>query len=228
MIVSDVMSVTPVTAGPKNTLFSAIRKMLESHSDDLMIVDEQGRLLGVLSSQALAKRAELGTNKRERSLLSKWFLGASSAIEYVHSHSLHIQDVMIQNVPLAYPEMDLAKAERIMKYHKVNSLPVVEAGKLVGILRYTDLLQALEKILSTARPESDVSDSAILKTILRAVNAESWAPTTGINITVEHGKVSIEGVVFSDDERKALLVVATSTQGVREVHDGLLRSYQVE
>jgi CBS-domain-containing membrane protein len=228
MIVSDVMSVTPATAGPQNTLFSAVRKMLESHSDDLMIVDEQGRLLGVLSSRALAKRAELGTNKRERSLLSKWFLGVSSAIEYVHGHSLHVQDVMIQNVPLAYPEMDLAKAERIMKYHKVNSLPVVEAGKLVGILRYTDLLQALEKILSTARPESDVSDSAILKTILRAVNAESWAPKTGINIMVEHGKVSIGGVVFSDDERKALLVVATSTQGVREVHDGLLRSYQVE
>ena len=228
MIVSDVMSVTPVTVGPKNTLFSAVKKMLGSHSDDLMVVDEQGLLLGVLPSRALAMRAELGTNKRERSLLSKWFRGESSAIEYVHSHGLHVQDVMIQNVPLARPEMDLARAVRIMRYHKVNSLPVVETGKLVGILSYTDLLQVLEKTLLTTRPESDLSDSAILKAILTAINAESWAPTTGVNIMVEHGKVSLEGVVFSDDERKALLVMATTTQGVREVHDGLLRSYQVE
>lgn len=228
MIVSDVMSVTPVTVGPKTTLFSAVRKMLGSHSDDLMVVDERGRLLGVLSSRALAMRAELGTNKRERCLLSKWFLGASSAIEYVHSNGLHVQDVMIQNVPLARPEMDLVKAERIMRYHRFNSLPIVETGKLVGILRYTDLLRALEKILSTTCPESDFPDSAILKAILTAINTESWAPTTGVNIMVEHGKVTLEGVVFSDDERKALLVMATSTQGVREVHDGLLRSYQVE
>src|SRR6202161_143283 len=153
MIVSDVMSVTPVTVGPMNTLFSAVRKMLGSHSDDLMVVDEQGLLLGVLPSRALAMRAELGTNKRERSLLSKWFRGESSAIEYVHSHGLHVQDVMIQNVPLARPEMDLAKAVRIMGSYNGNSLPVVEQKKLVGVLRYTDLLQALEKTFPTTYPE---------------------------------------------------------------------------
>jgi CBS domain-containing protein len=202
--------------------------MLGSHSDDLMVVDQQGHLLGVLSSRALAVRAELGTNKRERSLLKKWFLGERSAIEYVHSHGLHVEDVMIQNVPLARPEMELAKAVRIMGSYNGNSLPVVEQKKLVGVLRYTDLLQAIEKTFPTTYPEFDLSDSAILEAICTAINAESWAPLTGVNIMVEQGKVSLDGVVFSDDERRALLVMATTTQGVREVHDRLLRSYQVE
>jgi CBS domain-containing protein len=228
MIVSDVMSVTPVTVAPKDTLLSAIRLMLGSHTDDLMVVDEQRQFSGVLSSQALARRAALGTTKRQRGFLSKWFLGEKSAAEYVHRHALHVRHIMIQNGPRARPGMDLAQAVRIMRHHKVNSLPVVEAGKLVGLLRYADLMQALEKTLSPNCPEADLSDSAILASIRTTLNAESWAPATGIDVMVEHGEVSLDGVVFSDDEHKALLVAAATTMGVRDVHDRLLRSHQVE
>jgi CBS domain-containing protein len=228
MIVSDVMSGTLFTVRPNDTVLSAVRKMLDLHSRDLMVVDEKEKFLGVFTARALTTRAELGTHRQEKKWLSEFFPRSSAASEYVKSHGLYVHNVMVQNVPVLRPEMELARAVRMIKYHDVNSLPVVVAGKFVGVLRYADLLRPLEMTLSSNGANDEPSDSAIRKSILTTLGAEFWAPTSGIEVSVSEGRVSLDGVVFSDDERRAIVVVATATYGVREVHDGLVRSYQVE
>ena len=228
MIVADVMSNTLFTVRPNDTVLSAVRKMLDLHCRDLMVVDENERILGALPARALATRVELGTHPQEKNFLSEFFLRSSAASQYVKSHGLYVHDVMVQNVPILRPETDLARAVRMMMRHDLNSLPVVVAKKLVGVLRYADLLRLLEMTLSSSRMNDEPSDSAIRKAILATLDAEGWAPTSGIEVSVSEGTVSLEGVVFSDDERRAIVVVASATHGAREVRDGLVRSYQVE
>jgi CBS-domain-containing membrane protein len=228
MIVSDVMSNTLFTVRPNDTLLSAVRKMLDLHCRDLMVVDEHEQILGILPARALATRAELGTHRQENNFLSEFFPRSSAASEYVKSHGLHVHNVMVRNVPVLRPEMELARAVRMMMRHDLNASPVVVAGKLVGVLRYADLLRLLEITLSSSRTNDVPSDSAIRTAILTTLDAERWAPASGVEVNVSEGRVSLEGVVFSDDERRAIVVVASATPGAREVHDGLVRSYQVE
>lgn len=57
-------------------------------------------------------------------------------------------DVCMTPDPIcAFPEMPLPDAIDILLAHKISGLPVVEEGKLVGIVTVTDLLRALAALL---------------------------------------------------------------------------------
>jgi acetoin utilization protein AcuB len=52
-------------------------------------------------------------------------------------------------------DSDLLDAVRLMRKHKYGGVPVMESGRLVGILTETDLLDFLEKMLSSQREPSE-------------------------------------------------------------------------
>jgi len=53
------------------------------------------------------------------------------------------------------------------------------------------------------------------------LNAQSWARTGLVNVTVNGGVVDLWGIARTDSERKAIRVAAEATPGVRAVNDNI-------
>ena len=78
----------------------------------------------------------------------------SSDIKYSENYNLKIKDIMTSNVFTAAPETSLADAYTIMRQEKIGKLPLVEAGKLVGLYSFTDV----QNLVSGSRPLHNLDD----------------------------------------------------------------------
>lgn len=106
---------------------SAARSRMRKHRIRHLVVTSDGELAGILSERDLGGRD--GNGARD---------GAS------------VDDLMNRRVVSAQPTTTLRKAANLMSGNLIGSLPVLEDGKLVGIVTATDVLDALGS--GTARP----------------------------------------------------------------------------
>ncbi len=72
-----------------------------------------------------------------------------------------------------------------------------------------------------AEPAAALDDNGIRERIKTDLEAEAWAPK-GIKVTVEGGKVDLNGVIFDERDREAIRVVAENVPGVVSVADHLV------
>ena len=61
------------------------------------------------------------------------------------AYDLKIREVMTADVKTASPEMPLSKVLDLLRTNRISGLPVVENGKLVGVLSLEDVVRALQK-----------------------------------------------------------------------------------
>ncbi len=119
--VGDAMSRAPRTLGRNDRLRAADDLMNAERYRYLPVLDERGRLVGILSQRALFQSALLralryGSRARD------------SVLE-----SVVVKEVMTDQVQTTTPDTALAYAARLMYERKIGCLPVVENGALVGI-----------------------------------------------------------------------------------------------
>ena len=72
-------------------------------------------------------------------LSNNWAL----ANEYIKSHSRKVADVMTRDVITAKPDTPLGDVAAILERNRIKRVPIVEGGKLVGIISRANILQAL-------------------------------------------------------------------------------------
>jgi osmotically-inducible protein OsmY len=115
----------------------------------------------------------------------------------------------------------LADIADILESRAIKRVPVVDKGRLVGIISRADLLRALTSgAKSPAKGAPD--DHAIRESLRTRMRAEPWVQSLYINTVVENGIVSIYGIVGSAQQRQALRVLAETVPGVREVKDDMV------
>jgi CBS domain-containing protein len=119
------------------------------------------------------------------------------------------------------PQTQLDVAAALMRKRHIKRLPVVEAGRPVGVISRSDLLGALALKLLRRGAEKP-SDDAIRADIQMSLSRESWAPKSGIRVTVNNAVVDLEGIIMSDAERQAVNVIAENAAGVTSVTDHLV------
>lgn len=222
MIVSDLMTKPPTVVRASATLADAARIMLEQHVSGLPVQNEAGDLVGIITEGDLLRRPELGTENKERKWIQALIGPGRSMEDYMRTHGRHVDEVMTRRVVTVAPDTPLAEAAELMHKRHIKCLPVVELGKLVGIMSRSDFLKALISELTAAdsnKPTEETIRAHIIDTLMR----ENWAPKSGITVEVTGGTVTLKGTVVSDVERRALLVVAENAPGVKEVHDNLVR-----
>ena len=66
------------------------------------------------------------------------------------------------------------------------------------------------------------SDETIKNDILNTLARQHWAPKAGLRIDVKASIVNLEGVIYSDSERRAVNVIAENAPGVKHVNDHLV------
>ena len=100
-------------------------------------------------------------------------------------------------------------------------MPIVENGKVVGIVSRANLLQALATMPTTTGAATRTGDSQIREKVLARLNAELWRPSM-LNVTVHAGTVEMWGLVTSEDEKKAARIAVEEINGVKAINDHLI------
>jgi len=137
-IVKHLMTENPLTAGPDMPLRQAASLMRDRKIRHLPVVEEGGRLVGILTDRDVRHAAFVPA------------LAERLTWELRRMKSLRVRDVMTWSVVTTHPAATLTQAGMTMFQRRIGSLPVVENGRLVGILTETDVLGAL-----TAGTEGD-------------------------------------------------------------------------
>lgn len=221
MKVSEIMTRNAISVQPRTTVVDAARIMLANHVSGLPVLDESGALVGVVTEGDLLRRAEIGTEGEQAGWLKALLQPAAVAADYVATHSRHVSGVMTHSPIFVTPDTSLAEVAQTMLRKRVKRLPVLEDNKLIGVVSRTDLLKALtSKLIS--EPKDGGSDGDILAYIKGEIAKAKWAPKSGLRVAVKDKMVTLEGTIFSDEERQAVTTIAENAPGVKEVKDEMV------
>jgi acetoin utilization protein AcuB len=130
MRVRDVMTASPITVPPDTPVLDARHLMLERRIRHLPVTDERGELMGIITDRDI--RLNLPS---QATSLSVWEINHLLA-------RLTVDKVMTQAVLTVGPDRGARDAAQLMLDHTIGALPVVDGGRLVGIVTETDLLRA--------------------------------------------------------------------------------------
>lgn len=131
MLVREWMTPEPISVTPSTPLIEAFRILSEYEIRHLPVMSGE-HVVGIVTDHNLG-----------RAVLALADAGVGNA------HSVY--DVMTHPVTTVGPEDDLSQAALLMHNGKFSALPVVDHGKLVGILTINDLLEVLITVLNPDR-----------------------------------------------------------------------------
>jgi CBS domain-containing protein len=221
MKAADVMVSNVITVGVNASIGEVAAILLNNHISAAPVVDEKGELIGIVSEGDLIRRPEIGTAKRHSWWLelisNKW----ASATEYIKSHSRKVADVMTRDVITAKPDTPLGDIASMLERNRIKRVPIVEGGKLVGLVSRANILQALASATKKLSSLTTATDSELRKKVQSRLAAEPWRPTM-LTITVQDGIVDLWGLVHSVEEKKAAQLATETTPGVRAVINNII------
>ncbi len=221
MNAGEVMTPDVVSVPPDASVAAAAQLMLQKRISGVPVIDPHGHLVGIVSEGDFLRRAETGTGRR-RSRWIEFFMGPGRlADEYVRLSGRKVRDVMTHEVQTVPPEAPLEQVARLMERHNIKRLPVVNNGKVVGIVTRANLLHAVASFADEIAPLAR-ADVAIRDRILAALKDQPWAPVTAIDVTVRNGVVRLAGVITDERQRQALRIAAENIPGVKHVEDNIV------
>jgi len=221
MIVADVMTRNCITIAPDATVEDAVNLMLERHISGLFVLDKAGTLAGVVTEGDLLRRDELGTQRNRPWWLRLLASPARQAHDFTKANGRHVRDVMTEDVVCIAQDSPLEDVVEVMEKHRIKRLPVTADGKVIGVVSRADLLRALIGRVRNAEPLAS-DDRTIRTAIMAALESQSWAPTTTLNVTVADRVVDIWGTITNEEERRGIRVIAENAPGVQAVHDHMV------
>ena len=135
MRVKDLMSRCPITIGPGTAILEAYRLMQAQRVRHLLVLDH-GRLAGIVSDRDIRLSMPATT-------LWSWELECVSA-------QLTAGQVMTRYLIVVESAYDASAAAALLLSEKIDALPVVDDGLLVGIVTATDFVRAFMEIAQPA------------------------------------------------------------------------------
>jgi CBS domain-containing protein len=117
------MTKTVVTASEDMRLTDAIRLLLRWHISGLPVVDDEGNLVGIITEQDVVNFALSGDAARTK-----------------------VSEVMIREVITYDPDLLVVDVINRFASHRIRRVPVVEEGKVVGIISRRDIIREMDRI----------------------------------------------------------------------------------
>jgi len=215
----DVMTSEVLTVD-ENASVPAVAKLLaERGISAVPVVDKENRVIGMVSEGDLLHRAETGTERRGSWWLEMMASTNKLAGDYIKSHSGRVKDVMTRDVVSVIDTTPVADIAVLLETNRIKRVPVVRDGKLVGIVSRANLVRALAMTIESQASSTEADDRSIRDKLLAELKAQRWAEVSPANVTVNDGVVHLWSSYLSEQEKRALVVAAENTPGVRRVED---------
>jgi len=197
----DVMTHEVVTVGPETSAKCAAEVMAERGFAALPVIDGDSQLVGIVAEADLL---------RDRLPADPRLHARRDPSTPVPPPSLLVRGVMTARVHTVEATDDVADIARLFVDGRLRSVPVLQAGRLVGIVSRRDLLRVL------GRPDAEIRTD-----LLRLV--EGYTGDLGAwDVTVTEGVATIRRTrgmqqVSADVEEQALRELAATVGGVVQV-----------
>ena len=221
MKAADVMVSNVITVGVNASIGEVAAILLNNNISGAPVVGEKGELVGIVSEGDLMRRPETGTSKRHSWWLELLSNERTLAAEYIKSHSRKVADVMTSDVITARPDTPLGEIAAMLERNRIKRVPIVEGGKIVGLVSRANILQALASATKKLPSLASADDSQLRKEVVARLAAEPWRPRM-LTVTVQDGTVDLWGLVHSVEQKKAARLAAELTPGVRAVVDNII------
>lgn len=146
-IVADVMSRDPILVRPQTPLKEAIQILAEKRISGLPVIDDAGKLVGIISETDLMWQ-ETGVTPPAYIMILDSVIYLQNPGTY--ERDLHkalgqtVGEVMSKNPVAISPDKSLREAAQLIQNHKVQRLPVLDnGGNVIGILTRGDIIRAM-------------------------------------------------------------------------------------
>jgi len=194
MLVREVMTTDPVTATLETTIKDALRTLADLGVTALPVVDDHGRLRGIVSeADLILESVPRDPRAQERPIMIQALYPPTT-----------VEDVYTRVAVTVVPEDDVAVAVELMTSTGAKSLPVVDRDHgVVGVVSRSDIVREL------ARPDAQIA--ADIDQRLVSVGHDDWL------VEVDDGVVQVTGPADAGLSSLAF-VVARTVPGVVDVH----------
>jgi CBS domain-containing protein len=215
----QIMTRQVITIAVDAPIADAANTMLVKHISGLPVVDQAGKLVGIVSQGDFIRRAEIGT-QRKRGRWLKFLVGPGrAASDFVHERGRKVGEIMTPDPRTVTEDATLEDIVELMERNNIKRLPVMREENLVGIVSRSNLLQAVAGLTRDV-PDPTADDDHIRNHTIASAEKTDWAPF-GLGVIVINGIVHLSGVITNEQSREATIVAAENVSGVTKVHDHL-------
>lgn len=147
MRVGDIMRAVPTTIRPETTMREAVRIMVGEKANGLIVTDEQGKVVGILSSWDIIQFIVPDYLEDDKHLAA--FEAESTFDNRIKQVAESpVSEFMTKEVRTVSPDDALMQAATVLSEFHIRQLPVVDSDeKLVGYLNRTDMKLAIARVL---------------------------------------------------------------------------------
>lgn len=224
MRAKDVMTTNVITVLEDTPIDDIVRTLLKWRISGVPVVNENDELVGIVSEGDLIRRSgaeEFGDGS--------WWLAGLLAAEpqepaYTKTAGQFAKDVMTASVVTVSEDDRLSRIAEMLEQHGIKRVPVVNKGKLVGLVSRANLLHGLaadpEPLPEPTPParKQPNDDDSIRAMILNRLHNDLKIGRA-INVIVKEGVADIWGGVEKESERQDIRVAAENVPGVVTVKD---------
>lgn len=211
----DVMTERVVSIHPDTTVKAISELLLKYEISAVPVLDLADQLVGLVSEGDLMRRLE-NQDDRRRPWWLEVFSGTSSATaDFLKANGRRAEDIMTRNVVTIAPDTPLHEIATTLETRRIKRVPVLEDGRVVGIVSRANLLHGIASDQEMPAPSDD--DRFLRIKVVTALRTIPGIDPTLLNVTVKEGIVDIWGIANSDDEDHAIKVAADQVPGVRDI-----------
>jgi CBS domain-containing protein len=206
MKVIDLMTTEVVTIGADQTIKDAARLMVADRVSGLPVVDDSGRLIGIVTEADFLER------QVDKESPSGGLLGAVFGPQSSHADAVTVREVMSTNVITVAADAKVAEAARLLATNSIKRLPIVDGdGAVIGIISRADIVAAF------ARPDELIEDE-IREDLARRV---LFVDPDSLSVSVTDGLVGIGGELPTKTDARILEELTRRLEGVVSVDSSL-------
>lgn len=202
MYVKDNMTRNPYTVGLNHSVSEALDIMSASKVERLPVVDQKGKLLGLVTDSLIASNTP--NNSSSLSVYELNYL----------LNKLQIKDIMIKEPITVGPDALLEEAATLLDMNDIGCLPVVdEENTLIGIITHGDIFKAIIDLLGY----NHVGIRYVIN-----VSEDKPGIMEGIASVCKQNNISISNLAVYHTERGIEVVVITVNQD--DISDKLIQA----
>jgi CBS domain-containing protein len=208
MTVRDVMTRSVVSVHRSTPLKEVAQALIDNGISGVPVVDVDGAVLGVVSEADLLVKGQGADAIRHRPLAR--FLGESreSRAQLVKLGAVTAAEAMTSPAVAITSGRSIHEAAAIMTARRVNRLPVVDDGRLVGIVSRADLVRAY--VRSDDELAATIRQDVILRTL--------WLDPALFTVIVTDGVASISGRVERRSTAEMVERSVSMVPGIVDIH----------
>jgi CBS domain-containing protein len=206
--VRDVMALSPVTVQPATPLKDVAELLVDNRISGVPVVDDAGAVLGVVSEADLLIKEQGPEAIRHRRLARILGESTESRSQLAKLAAITAGEAMTAPAVTIGPDRPISEAAAMMTAQNVNRLPVVDGGRLVGIVTRADLVRAY--VRSDDELASTIRDEVLLHIL--------WLDPSHFTVAVTKGVASVSGRVQRRSTAEMIGPTVSMLPGIIDVH----------